>query len=86
MMKEILFILYLFTTIIESFYIPSRELNNINEDTIKKRFPNAIIIGVKKSGTRALLEFLKINPRIKAPGPEVHFFDKHYDLGYDWYK
>ena len=55
-------------------------------DLPQKRFPNAIIIGVKKSGTRALLEFLKINPRVKAPGPEVHFFDKHYELGYDWYK
>uniref|UniRef100_A0A914EKF3 Sulfotransferase domain-containing protein n=1 Tax=Acrobeloides nanus TaxID=290746 RepID=A0A914EKF3_9BILA len=47
---------------------------------------NAIIIGVKKCGTRALLEFLKLNPKIKAPGPEVHFFDKNYDLGYDWYR
>lgn len=53
---------------------------------LQKRFPDAIIIGVKKCGTRALLEFLKLNPQIKAPGPEVHFFDKHYDLGYDWYR
>lgn len=55
-------------------------------EVLQKRFPEAIIIGVKKCGTRALLEFLKLNPRVKAPGPEVHFFDKHYDLGYEWYR
>uniref|UniRef100_A0A1I7X8A3 Sulfotransfer_1 domain-containing protein n=1 Tax=Heterorhabditis bacteriophora TaxID=37862 RepID=A0A1I7X8A3_HETBA len=51
----------------------------------KKKFPSAIIVGVKKAGTRALLEFLRLNPNIKAPGPEVHFFDKNYDKGLDWY-
>ncbi|KAK6026390.1 hypothetical protein OSTOST_07666, partial [Ostertagia ostertagi] len=45
----------------------------------------AIIVGVKKAGTRALLEFLRLNPNIRAPGPEVHFFDKNYHKGLDWY-
>ncbi|KAL3983072.1 Sulfotransferase domain family protein [Acanthocheilonema viteae] len=53
---------------------------------VQKRFPQAIIIGVKKAGTRALLEFLRLNPAIKAPGPEVHFFDKNFDKGFDWYR
>ncbi|KAI6240091.1 Sulfotransfer-1 domain-containing protein [Aphelenchoides fujianensis] len=57
-----------------------------NTSESSQRFPDAIIIGVKKSGTRALLEFLKINPLVKAPAPEVHFFDKNYDKGYEWYK
>uniref|UniRef100_A0A7E4ZZL0 Sulfotransfer_1 domain-containing protein n=1 Tax=Panagrellus redivivus TaxID=6233 RepID=A0A7E4ZZL0_PANRE len=61
-------------------------VNSASIPSERKRFPDAIIIGVKKCGTRALLEFLKLNSRIKAPGPEVHFFDKHYDLGYDWYR
>uniref|UniRef100_A0AC34QSY2 Sulfotransferase n=1 Tax=Panagrolaimus sp. JU765 TaxID=591449 RepID=A0AC34QSY2_9BILA len=61
-------------------------VSSVPVDIPKKRYPNAIIIGVKKSGTRALLEFLKINPKVKAPGPEIHFFDKHYDLGYEWYR
>uniref|UniRef100_A0A0N5AS81 Sulfotransfer_1 domain-containing protein n=1 Tax=Syphacia muris TaxID=451379 RepID=A0A0N5AS81_9BILA len=52
----------------------------------QKRYPKAIIIGVKKAGTRALLEFLRLNPAIKAPGPEVHFFDKNYQKGFDWYR
>lgn len=54
--------------------------------TMEQRIPDAIIIGVKKCGTRALLEFLKINPDVRAPGPEVHFFDKNYDKGYEWYR
>lgn len=51
-----------------------------------KKLPQAIIIGVKKGGTRALLEFLRQHPNIKAPGPEVHFFDKNYHLGLEWYR
>jgi len=51
-----------------------------------RRLPQVIIIGVKKCGTRALLEFLKLHPKVKAPGPEPHFFDRHYHLGLDWYR
>jgi len=51
-----------------------------------RRLPQAIIIGVKKGGTRALLEFLRIHPDVRAPGPEVHFFDRHYHRGLDWYR
>jgi len=50
------------------------------------RLPQAIIIGVKKGGTRALLEFLRIHPDVRAPGPEIHFFDRNYDKGLDWYR
>ncbi|WKY04621.1 hypothetical protein Q1695_005548 [Nippostrongylus brasiliensis] len=53
---------------------------------LRKAFPSAIIVGVKKAGTRALLEFLRLNPTIRAPGPEVHFFDKNYHEGLDWYR
>lgn len=52
----------------------------------KRRLPKALIIGVKKGGTRALLEFLRLHPDVKAVGPEIHFFDRHYDKGVDWYK
>ncbi|XP_074648968.1 heparan sulfate glucosamine 3-O-sulfotransferase 6-like [Tubulanus polymorphus] len=51
-----------------------------------RKLPTAIIIGVKKGGTRALLEFLRIHPDVRAPGPEIHFFDRHYDLGLEWYR
>ncbi|XP_046584670.1 heparan sulfate glucosamine 3-O-sulfotransferase 6-like [Haliotis rubra] len=51
-----------------------------------KKLPDAIIIGVKKGGTRALLEFLRIHPRIRATGPEPHFFDRNYNEGLAWYR
>lgn len=51
-----------------------------------QNLPGAIIIGVKKAGTRALLEFLRIHPDVRAPGPEPHFFDRNYNRGLDWYR
>jgi len=52
----------------------------------KSRLPTAIIIGVKKCGTRALLEYLKLHPLVRAPGPEPHFFDRFYSRGLEWYR
>lgn len=51
-----------------------------------KQLPTALIIGVKKGGTRALLEFLRLHPAIRAAGSEVHFFDHHYIKGFHWYR
>ncbi|KAM4662968.1 heparan sulfate glucosamine 3-O-sulfotransferase 3A1-like [Discoglossus pictus] len=51
-----------------------------------KKLPQAIIIGVKKGGTRALLEFLRVHPDIRAVGAEPHFFDRNYHKGLDWYR
>lgn len=51
-----------------------------------RRLPHALIIGVKKGGTRALLEFLRLHPDIRALGTEGHFFDRHYTRGLTWYR
>ncbi|XP_030630706.1 heparan sulfate glucosamine 3-O-sulfotransferase 3A1-like [Chanos chanos] len=51
-----------------------------------KRLPQALIIGVKKGGTRALLEFLRVHPDIRAVGAEPHFFDRNYEKGLEWYR
>lgn len=51
-----------------------------------KQLPQAIIIGVKKGGTRALLEFLRVHPDVRAVGAEPHFFDRSYDKGLAWYR
>lgn len=51
-----------------------------------RKLPVALIIGVKKGGTRALLEFLRLHPDIRAAGSEVHFFDRHYAKGFHWYR
>jgi len=61
------------------------EVNGERPEAVR-RLPQAIIIGVKKGGTRALLEFLKEHPDVRAPSQEVHFFDRHYDRGLDWYR
>nr|XP_056718173.1 heparan sulfate glucosamine 3-O-sulfotransferase 3A1-like [Euleptes europaea] len=50
------------------------------------RLPQALIVGVKKGGTRALLEFLRVHPDVRAAGAEPHFFDRHYGRGLAWYR
>lgn len=59
----------------------------INE-TLSKHLPNCIIVGARKCGTRALLEFLDIHPQIRKVIDEVHFFDddQKYNLGLEWYR
>ncbi|KAF3818839.1 heparan sulfate glucosamine 3-O-sulfotransferase 6 [Mirounga leonina] len=52
----------------------------------RRRFPQALIVGVKKGGTRALLEFLRLHPDVRAIGSEPHFFDRCYERGLAWYR
>uniref|UniRef100_A0A4W5L7T9 Sulfotransferase n=1 Tax=Hucho hucho TaxID=62062 RepID=A0A4W5L7T9_9TELE len=59
---------------------------NCTSDYGVKKLPQAIIIGVKKGGTRALLEALRVHPDIRAVGNEPHFFDRNYENGLDWYR
>ncbi|XP_069763058.1 heparan sulfate glucosamine 3-O-sulfotransferase 2-like [Narcine bancroftii] len=51
-----------------------------------KHLPRAIIVGVKKGGTRAVLEFIRIHPDVRALGTEPHFFDRHHEKGLAWYR
>ncbi|XP_038559569.1 heparan sulfate glucosamine 3-O-sulfotransferase 4 [Micropterus salmoides] len=59
---------------------------NCSMDYGEKKLPQAIIIGVKKGGTRALLEALRVHPDVRAVGNEPHFFDRNYEKGLDWYR
>lgn len=54
----------------------------------KRRLPQCIIIGARKCGTRALLEFMNLHPMIQKATEEIHFFDDddNYSLGLDWYR
>lgn len=47
--------------------------------------PQAVIFGTRKGGTRALLEFLNMHSLIRRSKPEIHFYDKHFDKGVNWY-
>ncbi|ELT90114.1 hypothetical protein CAPTEDRAFT_89077 [Capitella teleta] len=54
----------------------------------KRRLPQCLIIGVRKGGTRALLEFLNLHPNIAAEKKEMHFFDDevNYNRGLEFYR
>ena len=56
-----------------------------NKDKPVRRLPDALIIGVKKCGTGALREFIRLHPDVYAPSTEVHFFDRWYDYGIHYY-
>ncbi|XP_041356948.1 heparan sulfate glucosamine 3-O-sulfotransferase 5-like [Gigantopelta aegis] len=54
----------------------------------RRRLPQCLIIGVRKAGSRALLNFLNLHSKIQTARREVHFFDhdNNYSQGYDWYR
>ncbi|KAK8726470.1 hypothetical protein OTU49_010269, partial [Cherax quadricarinatus] len=54
----------------------------------QRRLPQALIIGVRKCGTRALIEMLNLHPHIQKNGLEMHFFDddERYANGLEWYR
>ncbi|KAG7258816.1 hypothetical protein CRUP_013465 [Coryphaenoides rupestris] len=60
---------------------PLLRMSSFSNGSGSKKLPQAIIIGVKKGGTRALLEFLRVHPDIRAVGAEPHFFDRNYNNG-----
>jgi hypothetical protein len=68
--------------------ILSTIISSSSEVTNSKHLPQAIIVGVKKCGTRALLKFLSIHPAIAASTSEIHFFDSpnNFRLGLNWYR
>ncbi|KAG2468533.1 heparan sulfate glucosamine 3-O-sulfotransferase 5 isoform X1 [Erpetoichthys calabaricus] len=53
-----------------------------------QQLPQAIIIGARKGGTRALLEMLNLHPAVVKASQEIHFFDndQNYAKGIEWYR
>lgn len=62
--------------------------NHVHFPRTSRRLPQALIIGVRKCGTRALLEMLFLHPSIQKAAGEVHFFDRdeNYKKGLEWYR
>lgn len=62
--------------------------NKVHFSKTNRYLPQAIIIGVRKCGTRALLEMLFLHPQIQKAAGEVHFFDRdeNYEKGLEWYR
>ena len=61
--------------------------NKDDNHLLQRRFPKAIVFGVRKCGTRALLQFLGLHPDIVPTYTEQHFFnrDKNYAKGMEYY-
>ena len=59
--------------------------SRFSHKTLEKRFPDVIIIGVKKGGTRALISMLSSHPKIKAAKSEPQFFSFKFQNGLKWY-
>ncbi len=61
---------------------------DVNYSTVHK-LPDFIIIGVRKGGTRALIDLLNLHPKIVSAKGEVHFFDQknttYENKGMSWY-
>lgn len=51
-----------------------------HKTVLRTRFPDALIIGVRKGGTRALIDFLATHPKVVKARGEAHFFDKEENL------
>ncbi|KAI4878617.1 hypothetical protein NFI96_024184 [Prochilodus magdalenae] len=62
--------------------------SNTTRGHLIQQLPRAIIIGVRKGGTRALLEMLNLHPAVVKASQEVHFFDSdhNYGRGVAWYR
>jgi len=52
-----------------------------------KKLPDAVVIGARKGGTRALLEFLNMHSRIRRAKAETHYYDDeaNFKKGQAWY-
>ena len=67
-----------------AYYFPPDETLRVRE----KRFPSAIVAGVRMCGTRALIEFMKLHTWLEFPTRQLHFFDNETMMsqGVDWYR
>ena len=71
--------------------IHESNLRKPQQETCKKRFPASIIIGVRKCGTRELLNFLHLHPHVELyqnKSYEMPFFvvDEYYTKGESWFR
>jgi hypothetical protein len=69
-----------------SSFLFNNNYNNGKPVILSKKLPEAIIIGAKKCGTRALIKFIGAHVNVSAANAETHYFDRFYHLGLNWYK
>lgn len=60
--------------------MPARPQQNVRD-------PDFVIAGAMRCGTTSLFHWLGHHPGVfPAAGKELHYFDRHYDRGVDWYR
>lgn len=61
-------------------------VEDLHADLEGRRLPHFLGVGAQKAGTTWLWENLRLHPDIwLPPRKELHFLDRHWDLGYTWY-
>ncbi|XP_040575665.1 heparan sulfate glucosamine 3-O-sulfotransferase 5 [Lepeophtheirus salmonis] len=76
------FILYLLSS------LHRNQSSHITPDiVIPRNLPKCLVIGVRKGGTRALIDMMGLHSKIKPAGTEIHFFDSDTNFlkGLKWY-
>ncbi len=67
-----------------------RRLSDLSVRTTSpvKMLPDFLIVGAQRSGTTSMFKTLVQHPLVVRPflRKGVHYFDKHYDQGLDWYR
>ena len=61
-------------------------VNNSDHANLEQRVPSVLLIGAAKSGTGALMAFMKMHPSIATKSGEMLYFSKDYNKGYEWYR
>lgn len=68
------------------FFLPELPKSQVHNNYLQRQFPTVIILGVKKAGTRALLEALQMHPKVVGAPNEVYFFNGFHTRGLEWYR
>uniref|UniRef100_A0A8C7WYR2 Sulfotransferase n=1 Tax=Oryzias sinensis TaxID=183150 RepID=A0A8C7WYR2_9TELE len=68
-------------------FLPADNGTTSHPNGTLQQLPQILIIGVRKGGTRALIEMLSLHSGVAAAQNEVHFFDweSHFQRGLPWY-
>lgn len=55
-------------------------------ETLRRRLPNAVYVGVARAGSTWLAENLAVHPDVFVPAAkDLYFFDREYARGLEWY-
>lgn len=62
-----------------------KKMDAISPSNVRFADIRFLIIGATKSATTWLQRSLQTDRRVCMPGPELHYFSRHYDRGPEWY-